>query len=234
MQLPLDIVLRESASLDAFQPGRNREVVAAIRACAEGRGESFLYLWGRPGSGRSHLLQGACRLASEQGLAVAYLPLGQGPDMPGEILAGLGELALVCLDDIHAITGRPAWERGIFHLFNRLRGRDARLLVSADRPPAGLPLTLPDLKSRLGWGLTYQLQPLNDEEKLEAMTAAARRRGMELPAATARYILRRAPRDMGSLLEILSRLDRASLAAQRRLTVPFVAEVLTADQPSSP
>jgi DnaA family protein len=226
MQLPLDITLRESASLASFYPGKNRQALSDINACVENRGEHFIYLWGKPGTGRSHLLQAACRLGSEQRQAVAYLPLLQAPSFEPAILSDLGMLDIVCLDDIQAITGRPAWEQALFHLFNQLRDNGGKLLISADRAPARLQLGLPDLNSRLGWGLCYQLLPLDDQEKMGAIIDSASRLGMTLYPETARYILQRAPRDMESLLQILKQLDRASLAAQRKLTVPFVRSLL--------
>jgi DnaA family protein len=226
MQIPLDISLRESASLASFHPGENRQVVSDIRACVENRGERFIYLWGGPGTGRSHLLQAACRLGAEHRLAVAYLPLVQAGSFEPAIFSDLGSLDIVCLDDIQAIAGQPSWEQALFHLFNQLWDSGARLLVSADRAPARLPLGLPDLASRLGWGLCYQLQPLDDQEKMAAIIDSASRLGMTLPPDTARYILRHALRDMESLQQILKRLDQASLAAQRKLTVPFVRNLL--------
>ena len=225
LQLPLGISLRESASLETFFPGENAQLLAAIRAAVEHRGERFVYLWGMRNSGKSHLLQAACRLASERAMAVAYIPLGAAGFTP-EILQDLGSQDLVCLDDLQVIAGKPHWEQALFHLFNQLRDRNAALLVSADRSPARLPMQLADLDSRLSWGVSYQLYPLADAEKMDALVRYASRRGLELPEATASYILRHSARDMGSLVRTLDRLDRASLAAQRRLTVPFVRTLL--------
>ena len=226
LQLPLGFSLRESASLETFFPGENDQLLAAIRAVAEHRGERFLYLWGMRNSGKSHLLQAACRLASERAMTVAYIPLGEAAGFTPEILQDLGSLDLVCLDDLQVIAGQPHWEQALFHLFNQLRDRNAALLVSADRSPARLPMQLADLDSRLSWGVSYQLRPLADAEKMDALVRYASRRGLELPEATASYILRHSARDMGSLVRTLDRLDRASLAAQRRLTVPFVRTLL--------
>ncbi len=221
-QLPLGIVLRESASLETFLPGENSQILADIQAAVERRGEQFLYLWGTVDSGKSHLLQAACRLASERKMTVSYIPLREAAGFTPEILSDLDHLDLVCLDDLQTIVGQPKWEQALFHLFNQLRDHDSSLLVSADRSPAQLPVQLADLDSRLSWGISYQLQPLSDRHKMEAMVLYASRRGLSLPDTTANYILRHTARDMASLLETLDRLDRASLAAQRKLTIPFV------------
>jgi DnaA family protein len=225
-QLPLDITLSESAGFDTFVPGENGQAVASIRDCAAGQGESFLFLWGSEGTGRSHLLQAACRLAAQSGLAVSYLPLAQIDSFTPDILLGFEGMDLVCVDDIHMIAGKPPWEQALFHLYNRLRDAGARMMVSGDRIHTELPLELPDLGSRLGWGLGYRLQPLGDTDKILVLMGNAKGRGMDLPGETARYILAHTARDMGSLVATLEKLDLASLAAGRKLTVPFVKTIL--------
>jgi DnaA family protein len=225
-QLPLGIELRESASFDAFITRGNEQLVDQLRAGASGKGEPLFYLWGASGTGKSHLLQAACQQASASGCSVIYLPLGTLTDITPSALEALGDMDLVCLDDLQAVAGDEEWEEALFLLFNQLRDRAAGLMVSADLPPARLQLQLPDLRSRLGWGLCYQLHPLDDEGRHALLTHSARKRGMTLPRESANYILRHAPRDPRSLLEIVQQLDSASLAAQRRLTIPFVKSVI--------
>jgi DnaA family protein len=143
-----------------------------------------------------------------------------------ELLEGLEQQALIAIDDVQAIAGMPQWEEALFHLYNRVRDYGHRLVVSATVAPAGLTLTLPDLISRLGWGPVFQLATLSDADKRAALQMRARRRGLELGNEVAEYLLRRCPRDMDSLFSLLNQLDRASLVAQRRLTIPFVRELL--------
>ncbi|MEX0870957.1 MAG: DnaA/Hda family protein, partial [Aquisalimonadaceae bacterium] len=121
------------------------------------------------------------------------------------------------------------WEEAVFHLYNRVLEAGGRLLVSASGRPARLGISLPDLESRLSWGLVHRLQPLSESELLQALERRALARGLELPADTGRYLISRVPRDAGSLFSLLDRLDQAALAAQRRLTVPFVRRVLFRD-----
>jgi len=142
------------------------------------------------------------------------------------VVQDLDDMALVCLDDLDRVAGQPRWEGAIFTLYNRLREREIRLLITGDRPLASMRLDLPDLGSRLAWGPSYQIQPLDDEQLLEALTRLAGERGLELSQEIGRYLLRRCPRDMGFMQGVLEKLDRESLAAQRRLTIPFVREVL--------
>ena len=133
---------------------------------------------------------------------------------------------LVCLDDVDALAGERRWEEALFHLYNRIRERGACLVVSCASAPARLQLSLPDLGSRLSWGLVYQLRALDDDQRLLALQLRARQRGCDMPDETGRYLLRRLPRDMPALFDLLDRLDDASLVAQRKLTVPFVKSVL--------
>jgi len=135
-------------------------------------------------------------------------------------------LDLVCLDDFERVAGDEHWERALFRLVNGLYLAGGRLVVAAAGAPAEVGIRLPDLLSRCQALTRFRLRYLDDEERLEALRARAAFRGFDLPADTARYLLRRVPRDMGRLMALLDRLDTASLAASRRLTIPFVRKVL--------
>jgi len=224
-QLPLSIALRESATFENYFPGPNREVVSAVERLV-GEPGGLIYLWGGEGVGRSHLLQAACHLATERGVTSTYLPLTDAWSWPVEMVEGLETLGLVCLDDIGAVAGVEAWEEALFHLFNRLRDTGGALLVSADAAPATVGLGLADLQSRLSWGLTLKLQALNDEQKQQAIELLAYRRGLILSSDAATYLLRHAPRGQATLFALLAQLDEASLAEQRRLTIPFIKSIL--------
>lgn len=218
LQLPLRIGLPDGTTFGNFLPGDNGELLALLR----GRGEPLVFLWGDAGSGRTHLLQAACHDAG----AAAYLPLLDLRDYPPGLCEGLETMEVVAIDDVQAIAGRTEWETALFHLFNRCRARGCRLLAAADGPPTTLPLTLADLRSRLAWGPVFQVHALSDAHKREALKLRAARRGMALPDAVADYLLRRYSRDPGALFELLELLDRASLVAKRRLTIPFVRELI--------
>ncbi len=225
-QLPLGLTLKDSATFANFIAGPHSEAVLALQACAQGQGEAFIYLAGAAGTGKTHLLQAACHEAAQAGGTVAYLPLQRAAEFTAAVLEGLERMALVCLDDVQSVSGQADWERALFVLFNGLRDSGGRLIVSATRKPAQLGLALPDLASRLGWGVTYVLQELDDSDKLEALRLRALARGFELPDEVGRYLLLRLPRDMHALFAVLDRLDYASLVAQRRLTVPFIKSIL--------
>ena len=226
VQLPLQLGFPEQRSFAQYHSGNNQEVVAALYRCARGEGEPYLYLWGESACGKTHLLQATCREAHECGRRVAYLPLTALRRQSPALLEGLEQVDLLCLDDIDAIGGDPDWETALFHCFNRLRERDRQLLVAAACPPTRLPIRLPDLRTRLAWGLTLQLKPLSDADKLAALQLRARQLGLELSPQVGRFLLARFPRDLPSLWRLLEQLDHATLAAKRKLTIPFLKQFL--------
>ncbi len=233
-QLPLNLRLKDSSSFENYLPAGNRAVFEHLRnalvALAQGRVvEPVLFLHGPAGSGRTHLLQAACRAAQAAGRTTMYVALGE-PDIAPALLEDLERHALVCLDDVERIAGRTDWEATLFALAERLRAAGGMLLAAGARPPRELGLKLPDLVTRLGWGPVYALAPLTDDEKLEALRLRARNRGLDLPEEVARYILARYPRDLDSLFGLLDRLDSASLAEQRRLTIPFLRRFEDSEQ----
>lgn len=227
VQLPLGLGFPETARLEAFAAGPNVQALAEVTAAAEGCRSGLLFLWGAAGTGKSHLLQGACARADAHGRRAVYLPLRTAvPAWAPTVLDGLEDCDLVCLDDVDALAGALAWERGTLYLYERCRQADTVLLAAAARAPRALALALPDLQSRLACGLTLRLAEPDDEAKRVVLARRAAARGLELPDAVLDYLLERCPRDLGSLTALLERLDAASLAAQRPLTVAFVRRVL--------
>jgi DnaA-homolog protein len=225
-QLTLGLSLKDEATFDNFYAGKNAEIVAELKKTASGQGERIIYLCGTRGQGCSHLLQASCHYAHQHQLSSVYLPLANLLSLSPEVLNGLESLALVCLDDLHLATGHPEWEEAIFHLYNRIYDAGGKIVIAAHDLPKAIHLGLPDLVSRLSWGIVDQLHPLADKEKLTVLMMRANRRGISLSEEVGKYILTHCPRHMGTLFAALDALDKASLAAQRRLTIPFVKEVL--------
>ncbi|WP_444942446.1 DnaA regulatory inactivator Hda [Microbulbifer sp. ZKSA004] len=230
-QLPLGVSLRDDATFDNFylsDSDPNRQVVALLQSFASGENpESVIYIWGEAGSGISHLLQSACQCAEANGRSFHYLPLADLMTMdPAVILDGLERLDLVCIDDVHLLEGQPEWQTAIFHLYNRVKDGGRQLLMGARKSPRGMDIALADLQSRLHWSLVFQLKTLNDSDKVAALRRRSRLRGFDLPEDVAQYILHRAPRDTRALFLCLEELDRASLMAKRKITIPFVKQVL--------
>ena len=226
-QLSLPLYLPDDETFASFYPGENTSLLSAIQTALQQEHGTYVYFWSREGGGRSHLLHAACAELSLRGEAVGYVPLDKRAYFVPEVLDGMEQLALVCIDNIEGIAGDETWEAAVFHLYNRIleTGR-TRLFITGDRPPRQLNLGLPDLASRLDWGQIYRLQPLSDEEKLQALQLRSKLRGFELPEDVGRFLLKRLDREMRTLFMTLDQLDRASITAQRTLTIPFVKETL--------
>jgi len=225
-QLPLELKLPVKASLNDYLASDRDVVIASLNNLLANNTENLLYLAGSTGCGKSHLLSAACQLASQRGLSIIYLPMKQHRDFIPQICEGLEQAELVCIDDIDQVAGLADWEQALFHLFNRLRDGQRKLVVTGQVSAANLEIKLPDLKSRLGWGVSHTLKALDDEEKKQLLQQHSAQQGMELPDDTASYLMNHHSRQTGDLLQALDKLERASMAAQRKLTIPFVKQIL--------
>jgi DnaA-homolog protein len=228
-QLILGVQLKERATFASFLTARNVELVAHLRNAASTAPGGATWLAGAHTAGKSHLLQAACAEVAP-GRRAAYLPLESLlPFGPGA-LDGAETLEVACYDDVQAVAGLPEWEERLFGLWQRALERGGTLVFAARENPAHVDFGLADLKSRLASSVVFAVRELNDEEQLEALYLRAHLRGFELPPETAKYLQRRFPRDMRSLCEVLDTLDDAAFVAQRRITVPFIRDVVDGKQ----
>jgi len=178
------------------------------------------FIWGRAGSGRTHLLQAACQ-ATPGGIY-----LGQLERLSAEVLRDLERLPLVCLDDVDSILGEKDWEEGLFHLMNGIKDRGGRLLLAAEAPAIQHNIQLLDLQSRLKAATAIETDQLDDEQKILVLQRRAQHWGFDLSADVGRFIISRSPRDMVKLLDMLKRLEMETLRQQKRVTIPFVKHTL--------
>ena len=211
--------MRADAVFDSYWPGPNGEIIAALRAPST----TPLWLWGAAGSGKTHLLQAVCAATGE---SAAYFPLARSLALPPEALAGFERSGVLCIDDADAVAGDLAWERALFRVFNEAAELRTRLIFAAASPPRQAEWRLEDWRSRAAASVVYQLRELDDAGRIEALRLRAAQRGLQLPYETSEYLLKRMPRDLRSLFQVLDLLDEASLAAQRRLTIPFIRDAL--------
>jgi DnaA family protein len=228
-QIPLQLEPRRPDRFDDFIAGPNESVLLAVQQILDQPGGS-LFLAGAQGSGKSHLLNALCHAAREKGLSAFYIALKRLPEDAAAGLEGLQDLDLVCVDDLHTVAGNATWENALFRCFNQVRAANGRLAVSSQSPLSSLQLSLPDLESRLAWGLRLKLQAVDDEGKLEILQQRAQVLGIELPQNVQHYLIKHSKRDMTSLLFTLERLQHAAFVAKRRITVPLAREVLSGDQ----
>jgi DnaA family protein len=216
-QLLLDIAPEARPTLESFVPGRNAELLAALRALLEGRGERFLYLWGATGCGRSHLLRATAEAFLARGIAAACVPAEEAPG------GGLDRLGCVAVDDVQRLSGEG--QEALFHLYNRIREGGGALVAAGDAAPSRLGLRQ-DLTTRLGWGLVYQVHGLTDEEKAQVLERHAAARGFTLPREVTDWLLRHGRRDLPWLVAVVDALDRHSLETKRPVTLPLLREIL--------
>jgi len=219
-QLVLALAAPEAPRLENFLPGRNAELVGLLPSfVAGGVDVTGLLAWGAPATGKTHLLNAAVALARTHGLAAVLIthPL-ELDDAPKRARGAFYAIDRIDEADVAAAAR-------IFTLFNTAKEYGGRVMAASRSPLASLPLR-EDLRTRLGWGLVYEVQPLADDEKPAALAAYARERGFALGADVIDYLLRHGKRDMRSLLATLEALDRRSLAAKRPVTVPLLREWL--------
>lgn len=221
-QVPLPFAFHKTQNFQTFWSAPNRQAVETLKDFCGSPQEPLIYLWGETGQGKTHLLQACCLQAGLEHRSVMYLPMRELVSMNPEFLVGLEHCSLICIDDVDRIAGIPEWEFGLFVFFNRHRDRGGHLLLSASTPPANLTIALPDLATRLGWGLTIRLNNLSDDDKLPALSLRARTLGFELPENVGHYLLTRYSRDMPFLWKLLDELEQATLSEQRKLTIPFI------------
>ncbi len=224
-QLPLGFEPGELFTFESFVAGNNAVATGLAQQTAIGKGEKQLYFWGEPGLGKSHLLQASCNLAAKNQQTVCYLTQAEIMNQSTEMFDGLEQLELICLDDIETWLTDKVWEIALFDLINRVRENNHCLMMASAHPPDEAFVKLPDLRSRLSWGPVFQLQNLSDQEKFQALRYRARQNGLELPENVANYLMQRYPRDMFALFERLAVLDKASMAMQRKLTIPLLKSV---------
>ncbi len=229
-QQPLiNLALREGQRFESFYAGtHNRLLLKEIQASLQRPGHQQLVIWGTAGAGKSHLLQASCQHAHEQGLRTIYLPLTQLQQHGTAVLEGTSRFQLVCMDDIQTVLGQHAWELSLFNLINLAREQQQLLLFSSNENPRHLQTSLPDLHSRLVWGTSLQLHPLNDRDMTKALQFRAAQRGITLDNAVIEYIYKRYPRDFTTLIGILDKLDKESLSSKRKITIPLVKQALGA------
>jgi DnaA family protein len=217
-QLALTLAPPPAPALDNYLSGDNAELLALLGNLVAGRNaERSIYLWGEAGSGRSHLLRATIAALNGAGLACAYIAHGE------PIPATSTPLRAVAVDDVETLDATN--QRAFFNLYNQLRERTGIVLAAGNEPPARLRLR-PELVTRLGWGLVYQVQALTDADKARALKRHAASRSFDLPDSVIDYLLRHLSRDLPSLMSVLDALDRHSLEAKRPITLPLLKELL--------
>jgi len=227
-QLPLALRYPPDQRFDTWLDASAAGPVARVRNVATGGSSETLYLQGGNGSGKTHLLLAACAHAETCGRRAHYLSLARVRGQARAAFAGVEQSDLIALDGVDAVAGNRDDEIALFDLHNRLRDAGVGLLYAARQAPAALALHLPDLRSRLAQCTLVALPGLGDDGRANVLRRRAASRGLAFDEAALDWLLTRCSRDLSDLAALFERLDRASLAAQRRITVPFLRQVMGA------
>ena len=222
-QLALPLKLDDHAVFESFLPAGNETLVAFLIDTVKTSSGPGGWFWGAGSTGKTHLLQAVCERV---GSHAQYVPLQDLITADSAILDGLQSRQFVCLDDVDTVAGEELWELALFSLSNALADAGGVMICAASAASRKCGFELADLCSRFAKLPAFHLRALAESERIEALRLRARHRGLELPEDTANYLLTRSKRDMSSLYATLDRLDTEALKAKRRLTIPFVREVL--------
>lgn len=225
-QLSLSFEFRANKTFDDFFPGINQEIITHLKNYLLDDKEQQIFICGKPGLGKTHLLQACCHQAHKQKLSAFYFALSDKGLPDPALLVGLDKFDLVCFDNIDYIAGDPVWEQAFFNFFNLHRSSGHKLILSAACVPNKMAIQLADLKSRLNWGLTLKLKPLPDTDKITALIFKANQLGFAITPQAGQFLLAHYDRDLVNLWALLDKLDRASLAAKCKLTIPFLKKFL--------
>lgn len=226
-QLTLDLNLADKFDFSSFCVGSNAWGVEILKNMAACQGERLVFVWGVRGVGRTHILNAVCHEASLHQHLSVYFSLSDfvTQSHPG-VLSEIAHIPIICIDDLQCVAGHSQWEEALFSLYNDVRDRGGRLVMSADAPPHRLPILLQDLLSRLQAMLVFELRALTDLEKVQALKAYANHKSFELSDEVVQFILTRGQRDMRALVNMLKKLEHESLVNHRKITIPFVKEIL--------
>lgn len=229
-QLTIDFAVDNDATFANFYSIGNEALVSQLNAFVEQdtaqASESLFYMHSSSGTGKTHLLHALCQAASEQKLNCQYLPMKAFCSYDTEVTLGMEQADILCIDDIDAIKLFPDWQQAIFDLINRVLEQGNKIIFCAKQPAADVGFSLPDLLSRLQWGQIWRIMPLDEEGQLAMMMFRAKCKGMTLSYDVAKYLHLRLSRDSSSIMQCLERLDKSSLEAQRRLTIPFIKQLM--------
>jgi len=227
-QQALNLQLTQANTFETYYTGSDPTLISVLKNVASGvLEEPQIFLWGVASTGKTHLLQAMCSIASDTKKRAMYIPLKQLLSQDPASIGELQDLDLVCIDDVQVIAKNAQWEQALFNFINHHRSQKTTIVISSSDAPTESFFDLPDLNSRAVWGPVYKLTPLEEDHLEDALIFHAKVRGLELTDEVKRYLLTHYQRDVSTMVGIIELLDKASLQEQRKVTIPFLKKILT-------
>lgn len=227
-QQVLNLQLTPANTFDSFYPGTDQTLISVLKSVASGiLLEPQIFLWGMAKTGKTHVLQAMCHVATSSQKRVMYMPMELLSSQDPCNMSELHDIDIVCIDNVHVIAKYSEWESALFNFINHQRDQETVLVFSSESSPAENLFELPDLNSRTLWGPVYKLNALLDEDLDIALQLHAKSRGLDISIEVQNYLLTHYKRDISSIVDMLEKLDQASLQEKRRVTIPFLKKVIT-------
>ena len=229
-QLTLGVTLNAQQQLSNFSFSGSPALAQTLDQLMFNEQSDSVYVFGAQGVGKSHVLQGCVLKAQEMGQEAVYISCSELMQIPvhqaNDYLVGLEHNVLVCVDDIDCLVANSHWAQAWFHLYNRLTQQGNHLVMSAKSNPRTINCSLNDLRSRLQLANVFQLNALDEVASRQLLKAKAKQKGLQLTDEQVAYIFSRSPRGLANLLAVLDLLDSASWLEKRRITIPFIKQVM--------
>lgn len=226
-QYPLYFEFRANQTFDDFYAGANQSIIDDLKCCILNEGEQQIFIWAKTGQGKSHLLQSCCHYAQSHEIQSFYFDLARFRRHNAAIFLDLDDYEVVCVDNVDWIIGQPKWEQALSAFMQRHYERGHRLILSATNLPNHLTFKISDVKASLSWGLMVHIKTLVNTNNIDALIFRADAMGIEISPQVGRFIMIQHQNELDKLWHLLAKLDRATLAAKRRLTIPFLKQLLS-------
>jgi DnaA family protein len=226
IQFPLQFEFQANQGFNTFFPASNQPLVAQLHKLINGTGDRQIFLYGKTSLGKSHLLQACCQQAHQKGINPFYYPFDKKRLPKLSMFDNLENVKLVCFDNIDDIVGHLDWEQSFLNFLNQHLEHNNRLILAARLHPKAMNIKLVDLHNNLNSGLILNLKSLEQDEIIAALIHKASYMGITISSKVGHFLVTHYASDLSSMWVLLEQLDKATLSAQRKLTIPFLKQIL--------
>ncbi len=223
-QIPLPLSFDKRFSLDNYIAENSDYIGQNLTALFDETGEPLIGLWGGTDSGKTHLLNACAHYARHCHVQFHLFDALQLLEADAESFSDFPQGSVLGVDNLDLLAGNRDWEESFYQLVNRVKTGEIRFVFSLSRNPRDIGFRLPDLKSRLMWGLLISLKSPDDEQLIEVLKARAKLLGLEMSDGALNYLLTHYSRKLSEQMKLLYQLDHASMSSKRKITIPLIRE----------